>query len=126
MKLDATGIEELMMEFEGMASGELDSLERDAVRAGAEVVQKNQQANWNRSGADGEHIADNIIIGRATDTTEGTGINVGPKMSLRWRGKFVEYGTSKQAPQAPVEKSGIQSEMAATSAMIKVLERVIK
>lgn len=126
MKLDATGIDELIAEFSQMASGDLTQIERDAVRAGAEVVKKQQESNWNRSGTDGEHIADNITIGRAFETDEGTGISTGPKMSLRWRAKFVEYGTSYQAPQAPIEKSGQQSEGAAMSAMMRVLERVVK
>lgn len=126
MKLDVSGIEELAAEFEQMAGDELTQLEREAVKAGAEVVKKHQIDNWNRSGADGEHIKDNVTIGRAFDTEEGTGISTGPKMSLRWRAKFVEYGTSYQPPQAPVEKSRIQSEAAATNAMMKVLERVIE
>ena len=126
MKLDVAGVDELEAYFERMASSELDAIERDAVRAGAEIVKKNQEANWNRSNIkDGEHIADNITIGRAFDTEEGTGISTGPKMSLRWRAKFVEYGTSYQAPQAPIERSRIQSESAATNAMMKEFERVI-
>lgn len=126
MKLDVSGIDELAAEFERMASGEIDRLESEAVRKGAEIVKRNQEANWNRSGSDGEHIADNITIGRAFDTEEGTGVSVGPKMSLRWRAKFVEYGTSYQPPQSPVERSEQQSEGAATKAMMDVLERVIK
>src|SRR5690625_2357112 len=98
----------------------------DAVKFGADIERRDQQAVWNRSGADGEHMQDAITVGRAFGNMVGTGINVGPKMSLRFRGKFVEYGTSRQAPQAPVEKSRSQSESAATSAMMKVLERVTK
>lgn len=126
MKLDVSGIEELALQFESMASGELTSLESDAVRAGAEVVQKKQVENWNRSGTNGEHIKDSITIGRAFDTEEGMGISIGPKMSLRWRALFVEYGTSRQAPQAPIERSLQQSESQAAQAMMKVLERVIE
>lgn len=126
MKLDASGFEELAAEFEQMASEELDQLEKDAVKAGAESVRDAQQANWNRSSADGEHVQDAIRIGRPFETDEGMGINVGPKISLRWRAKFVEYGTSYQAPQSPVERSLQQSESTAADAMMKVLERVIK
>lgn len=125
MKLDVTGMDELMNHFEGMASNEISKYEANAVKAGAEIVKKNQEANWNRSAADGEHIEDNIIIGRAFDTEEGTGINVAPKMNLRWRAIFVEYGTSHQAPQAPVERSGQQSEAQATRAMMDELGKVV-
>lgn len=126
MKLDVSGVEELMAEFSRMASSEVDKYEREAVRKGAEIVKKNQEANWNRSGADGEHIQDNVTVGRAFDTEDGTGISVGPKMNLRWRAMFVEYGTSHQPPQAPVERSGQQSESQATRAMLNVLGKVIK
>lgn len=126
MKLDVSGVGELVAEFEQMASGELDKLEREAVVAGAEIIRREQQANWNRSTADGEHIQDAISVGRPFEMAEGMGINIGPKISLRWRAKFVEYGTSYQAPQAPVEKSLQQGENAASRAMMNVLERVIR
>lgn len=126
MKLDVTGFDELATEFERMATTEVERYESEAVKVGAEIVKKNQEANWNRSGADGEHIADNITIGRAFETEEGTGISTGPKMSLRWRAKFVEYGTSRQPPQAPVERSRVQSENQATQAMMDVLGRVVE
>lgn len=126
MKLDVSGINELEAEFKRMASGDIERLESDAVKAGAEVVKSKQQANWNRSGAEGEHIQDNITIGQARDTEEGTSASVGVKQSLQWRAKFVEYGTSYQPPQAPIEKSRAQSESQATSAMMRVLERVVR
>lgn len=126
MKMDFTGFEELSVAFERMASDELANAEKEALKAGADIVKKNQEAYWNRSGKDGEHIKDNIKIGRAYPMEEGMGINVAPLMRLRWRGKFVEYGTSYQPPQAPVEKSGQQSEAAATRAMMNVMERVIR
>ena len=126
MKLDVSGFEELATEFEKMASGELDRLEKDAVEAGAESIRSAQQKNWNRSTNDGEHIKEAINVGRPFETAEGMGISVGPKIKLRWRAKFVEYGTSYQAPQAPVGKSMQQGGSAATSAMMKVMERVIK
>lgn len=124
--LDVAGIDELLAEFEKMTIDELKQLEKEAVQEGAKIVQKNQIDNWNRSNKNDEHIKDNITIGRAYDMAEGTGISVGPKMSLRWRAKFVEYGTSRQPPQAPVERSAQQSEVAATNAMMNVLERVIE
>lgn len=126
MKLDVSGFEELAAQFEKMASSELSKLENDAVKAGAEVVRSQQQENWNRSIEDGEHIEDAINIGRPFKTEEGTGINVGPRMDLRWRAIFPEYGTSHQAPQAPVERSLQQTESQTASAMMKVLERVIE
>lgn len=126
LKMDVTGIDEIANEFERMASDEVARYEREAVREGAKIVQKIQQTNWNRSYKAGEHIQDNINIGRPYDVEDGTKISVGPKMSLRWRAKFVEYGTSYQAPQAPVERSASMAEASATRAMLNVLERVIE
>lgn len=111
-----------------MATDEIESLEREAVREGGEIVKRHQEENWNRSDVGGghEHIKDNVIVGRAYEVAEGTQASVAPKMSLRWRAKFVEYGTSRQPPQAPVERSAQQSEAAATNAMMRVLERVVR
>lgn len=124
-KMDFAGFEELATEFEGMATGELTKLEDEALKAGAEIVKRQQERNWNRSGETGEHIVDNVRIGRPTDSAEGRRVNIAPKMSLRWRAKFVEYGTSYQAPQAPVEKSLTQTESQVARAMMNVMERVI-
>ncbi|WP_368652369.1 HK97-gp10 family putative phage morphogenesis protein [Ornithinibacillus sp. 4-3] len=126
MKLNVVGMEDLLSSFAKMEGPTLQRIEREAVQAGAKHVQRIQERNWNRSYKSGEHVKDAITIGRAFETEEGTAINVGPKMSLRWRAKFVEYGTSRQAPQAPVAKSGQQAELIATNAMIRVLERVVK
>lgn len=123
IKFDAVGFEEFANELENLASNELAKLERDAVRAGAEIVQRNQQANWNRSDKSGEHIQDNITIGNAREVAEGTASSVGPKGDLIWRAKFVEYGTSYQPPQAPIEQSRIQSEQSATQAMIREFDK---
>ncbi|GGN59320.1 HK97-gp10 family putative phage morphogenesis protein [Oceanobacillus indicireducens] len=124
-KMDFAGFEELATEFEGMATDELTKIEDESLKAGAEIVKRKQEQNWNRSGADGEHIADNIRIGRPTESAEGRRINIAPKMSLRWRAKFVEYGTSYQAPQSPVGNSLSQTESQVAQAMMNVMERVI-
>lgn len=126
MKLDITGFEQLMNEFNQMATSEIAKYEKDAVKAGAEIVRQKQETLWNKSTDNEEHIKQNITIGRAFDMAEGTGIAVAPKMSLRWRAKFVEYGTSYQAPQAPVERSGQETEQQATQAMMRELEKVIR
>ena len=126
MKLDVVGMEDLMNEFARMEGPELNKLEREAVKAGAKPIQQAQEKLWNKSANRGEHIKDEIRTGRPYETEEGTEINVGPKIGLRWRAKFVEYGTSKQPPQSPVEKSGQIAEAQATREMMKVLERVVK
>lgn len=126
MKLDVTGMDEIMAQFRRLASSETTKYERQAVRKGAEIVKKHQEDNWNRSDESDEHVQDNIIIGRAFDTEEGTGIAVAPKMKLRWRAMFVEYGTSHQPPQAPVERSKQQSESQAIKAMFDELGKVIR
>lgn len=125
--MDFAGFEDLVGAFERMTSDELANAEKTALESGAEIVKKNQESNWNRSDTpDAEHIEDNIRIGRAYPVEEGMKMSVAPIMRLRWRAKFVEYGTSYQPPQAPVERSAQQSESAATSAMMKAMESVIR
>lgn len=124
-KMDFAGFDELQADLEKLASSELTSIENDALEAGAEIVQKNQIENWNRSDVDGEHIQDYVNVGRTYESAEGRKVSVGPKVSLRWRAKFVEYGTSYQAPQAPIERSLSQSESQVYRAMMNVMEREI-
>lgn len=124
-KMDFAGFDELATELHSMATDELKEIEDESLKAGAEIVKKHQESNWNRSGAEGEHIADNIRIGRTFETEEGSKIAIAPKMDLRWRAKFVEYGTSYQAPQYPVENSLTQVEAQVTRAMMNVMERVV-
>lgn len=125
-KMDFAGFDELATELHSMATDELKEIEDKALKAGAEIVKANQIANWNRSGVEDEHIKDNVRIGRTFETEEGSKIAIAPIMKLRWRGKFVEYGTSRQPPQAPVEKSLSQSENEVANAMMKVMERVVE
>src|SRR5699024_9827148 len=121
-KMDFAGFDELATELHSFATDELTDIENESLRAGAEIVKRNQEANWNRSGVEGEHIQDNILIGRTYETAEGRKIVVAPKMSLRWRAKFVEYGTSYQAPQYPVQNSLTQSEVQVYREMMNVME----
>lgn len=125
-KMDFVGFDELQADLEKMASDELKKVESDALKSSAEIVRRQQQANWNRSMKQGEHIQDNINIGRVYDVEEGSKITIAPKQLLRWRGKFVEWGTSYQAPQAPVQKSLDMTENQVAKIMMKELEKVIK
>ena len=126
--MDFAGFDELATELHAMATDELVKIENESLRAGAEIVKKHQEQNWNRSITKDnahEHIADNIRIGRTFEIAEGRKIVVAPKMDLRWRAKFVEYGTSYQAPQYPVQNSLTQAEVEVTRAMMNVMERVV-
>lgn len=125
-KMDFAGFDELAADLQKMSGSDLTNVEREALKAGGEIVKKQQIANWNRSGADGEHIEDNIRVGRPFDTEEGSKIAIGPLQRLRWRAKFVERGTSRQPAQAPIEKSLLQTKDQTANAMMDILERVIR
>lgn len=124
LNMDITGMDELMSYFDSVGD-DAQKVEKDAVKAGGEVIKRYQERNWNRSNKNQEHIQDNIEVGRVTQVAEGTQTRVRPKSSLLWRAKFVEYGTSKMAAQAPIEKSGQQGESEAYEAMMKEFEGVI-
>ena len=125
-KMDFVGFDELANDLNKIASNELAEVEKESLAKGAEIVKKNQESNWNRSHANQEHIQDNIKVGRAYESAEGRKVSIAPKMSLRWRAKFVEYGTSYQSPQAPIQKSLDQSEGQVAQAMMSAMEKVIK
>src|SRR5699024_4470345 len=109
MRMELTGIENLMREFNQMGN-EVQKVESDALQAGGNVIKRHQESNWNRSNKNQPHITDNIVVGRATEVEDGRQTIVAPRRDLRWRAYFIEYGTSSISPQAPIEKSGRQGE----------------
>lgn len=123
--MDFVGFDELEESLNKMASDELKQAETNALKSSAQIVHKQQQANWNRSSASGEHIQDNVRIGRVYDVEEGSKITIAPIQRLRWRAMFVEWGTSYQAPQQPVQKSLDMTENNVARTMMKELEKVI-
>ena len=124
--MDYRGFAEFDKFLDELTGEELKRVEKTSLEAGAKVIKKQQEINWNRSNKDDEHIEDNIIIGRVYEVEDGSKVSIAPKMTLRWRAKFVEYGTSYQAPQAPTERSVTIAGNQASHLMIKELEKLIK
>lgn len=122
--LDFAGMDELANDIAKMASNDLQEIEKESLQAGAEIVRRQQQANWNRSHNQGEHIQDSINVGRVYGIETGSKVNIAPKMSLRWRAKFVEDGTSYQVAQSPIERSLTMTQAQVANTMFEVMSRV--
>jgi HK97 gp10 family phage protein len=75
-------------------------VENQALKAGAEVIQKAASERVPRSHAHKKHLADNIIISRVKTKDGVKYVEVGPTKgdnSEFFYGKFLEWGTSKMA-----------------------------
>src|SRR5690625_4661739 len=126
INIDFAGFDELQADLERLAQDGLDEIEANALKAGAEVIKKHQEDNWNRSDVDQDHIADNTRVGRVYGVSDGSKIVVDPIGRLRWRGMFVEWGTSRGITSAmPVQKSLEQGRSQATQLMMREYERVV-
>lgn len=123
---DFVQMDELANDIQKMASDDLQEIEKESLLAGAEIVRKQQQSNWNRSHNQGDHIQDSINVGRVYDVETGSKVNIAPKMSLRWRAKFVEDGTSYQVAQSPIERSLTMTQAQVANTMFEIMSRVFE
>ncbi|MBP1967978.1 HK97 gp10 family phage protein [Virgibacillus natechei] len=124
MKMEIEGFDELVQHFEKMGNG-AKRLEAEALKEGGEVIAEHQRKGVNRSAKNQPHIEDNIEVGRVTNTQEGSKVIIRPNKKVRWRAKFLEYGTSKMPPKPFIERSGELGQAEAYELMQAKFEEVI-
>lgn len=122
--MEMTGFDDLIQYFEETGDN-AQKVEAEALKAGGEIIADYQRKGVNRSTKDQPHIQDNIIVGRVYDGDEGSQLIVRPNGKVRWRAKFLEWGTSKMPPKPFIERSGDLGENEAYAAMLKKFEEVI-
>jgi HK97 gp10 family phage protein len=110
MSLQLHGMEQLLRQLEQVGS-EAERVKKDALLAGAEVV---QQAASERAPRDTGKLAENIVI---SDIKEDGTVDIGPDRD-RFYGLFLEFGTSKMSarpflqPAFEENKEQVQQKMA--------------
>ncbi|QPA31625.1 HK97-gp10 family putative phage morphogenesis protein [Thermaerobacillus caldiproteolyticus] len=110
MGLELHGMQELLRQLEQVGS-EAERVKKDALLAGAEVV---QQAASEKAPRDTGKLAENIVI---SDIKEDGTVDIGPDRD-RFYGLFLEFGTSKMAarpflqPAFEENKEQVQQKMA--------------
>jgi HK97 gp10 family phage protein len=110
MSLQLHGMEQLLRQLEQVGS-EAERVKKDALLAGAEVV---QQAASERAPRDTGKLAENIVI---SDIKEDGTVDIGPDRD-RFYGLFVELGTTKMSakpflgPAFEENKDQVQQKMA--------------
>jgi HK97 gp10 family phage protein len=110
MSLQLHGMQELLRQLEQVGS-EAERIKKDALLAGAEVV---QQAASEKAPRDTGKLAENIVI---SDIKEDGTVDIGPDRD-RFYGLFLEFGTSKMAarpflqPAFEENKEQVQQKMA--------------
>jgi HK97 gp10 family phage protein len=110
MSLQLHGMQELLRQLEQVGS-EAERVKKDALLAGAEVV---QQAASERAPRDTGKLAENIVI---SDIKEDGTVDIGPDRD-RFYGLFLEFGTSNMAarpflqPAFEENKEQVQQKMA--------------
>lgn len=110
MGIQLEGMQELLSRL-GRIGAEAEQVKKDALQAGAEVVQQAASEKApKRTGA----LAENIVI---SDITEDGTVDIGPDRD-RFYGFFLEFGTSKMAarpflqPAFEENKEQVQQKMA--------------
>ncbi|ATO28675.1 hypothetical protein RA13_12065 [Bacillus atrophaeus] len=120
------GIDDLTQYFEKIG-GDVEKVEPVALKAGGELIAERQRAHVNRSDKKQAHMQDNITVSNVRGTKDGEKfVAVGPNLKVAFRGKFLEWGTSKMPPHPFIEKGGEEGKGPAVELMERILTAPIK
>ncbi|MEK4686235.1 HK97-gp10 family putative phage morphogenesis protein [Bacillus sp. FSL M8-0256] len=119
--MDIDGFDDLTRFFNKIGD-DVEKAEKIALKAGGEVIAEHQKRNVNKSSKNQPHMVDNITVSAARESKDGElFVTVGPNRKVAYRGRFLEWGTSKMPPHPFIEKGGIEGEGQA----VKIIERII-
>ncbi|AKD30052.1 hypothetical protein AW02_019020 [Bacillus velezensis NJN-6] len=120
------GIDDLTQYFEKIG-GDVEKVEPVALKAGGELIAERQRAHVNRSDKKQPHMQDNITVSNVRESKDGVKfVAVGPNKKVAYRGRFLEWGTSKMPPHPFIEKGGEEGEGPAVELMERILTAPIK
>lgn len=122
---DFDGIDDLEKMFEKIGA-DIEKVDKQALKAGGEIIAEKQRELVARSGKDQAHIQDNISVSAVKDSDFGKYVDVKPNKKVAWRANFLEFGTSKMPAYPFIEKSGDEGEAEALEAIEKVYMDVIE
>lgn len=119
------GMDQLLAKLQELGGRMASRIENQALKAGAEVIQKAASERAPRSSANKKHLADNIAISRVK-TKEGVKyVEVGPTKgdnSEFFYGKFLEWGTSKMAARPFLGPAAAEKK----AEVVETMKQVIK
>jgi HK97 gp10 family phage protein len=104
-------------------------LEGQVLKSAGEVLANSIAGNINRSrGGEGyKHLSDNITVSNVRSNAFGErSVQVGAIKELGYRLKFLEFGTSKMSPQAPMEKGVSTSKDDVAAILTQGMRKVMK
>ncbi|APB82391.1 hypothetical protein BAMY_09590 [Bacillus amyloliquefaciens] len=120
------GIDDLTQYFEKIG-GDVEKVEPVALKAGGEIIAERQRSHVNRSDKKQPHMQDNITVSNVRESKDGVRfVAVGPNKKVAYRGRFLEWGTSKMPPHPFIEKGGEEGEGPAVELMERILTAPIK
>nr|MDH3099429.1 HK97 gp10 family phage protein [Bacillus velezensis] len=120
------GIDDLTQYFEKIG-GDVEKVEPVALKAGGEIIAERRRAHVNRSDKKQPHMQDNITVSNVRESKDGVKfVAVGPNKKVAYRGRFLEWGTSKMPPHPFIEKGGEEGEGPAVELMERILTAPIK
>ena len=123
------GMEELIAAFQTMEDRVANSLTKNALNAGAKIIQKGVSEKIRRSKANKDHAADHIVISNVKKKDGIPYMQIGVSKgdnSKYFYIKFFEWGTVKQAAEAPFGRTLAEEKNNVKSAMVKILKEGLK
>ena len=128
-KIKLEGMEELIAAFQTMEDKAANSLTKTALYAGAKIIQKGVCTKIRRSKANKEHAADHIEISNMKKKDGIPYMQIGVSKddnSKFFYLKFFEWGTVKQAAEAPFGRTLAEEKNNVKAAMVKILREGLK
>ena len=124
-EIKLSGMEELIARLQNVEEKVANEVTRNALTAGARIIQKGVSEKIRRSKADKEHAADHIQISNVRKKDGIPYIRIGPDKgdnSKFFYLKFIEWGTVKMAADAPFGRTLAEEKNSVKSAMVQALK----
>ena len=125
-RIELRGIDALLADIRRKLQSGSDRIESKALRAGGEEIAGAMRDRVNRSGYAYTHLRDDIKVSNVR-RKEGTKfVLIGPSRKTAWRGRFLEFGTSKMAARPFAEPGFHEKKGAALQRIAEEFERGLR
>lgn len=121
------GMDELLKQLNELGN-KAGRVEGQALKEGAEIIQKAASQKAPRSDRNKEHLADNIKISKVKTKNGVKYIEVGPQRGDNdkfFYGKFIEFGTSKQPARPFMYPAMMENKDEVVNKMKDVIRRAL-
>ena len=124
--IEVEGMDKLIAKLQTMDDKMANSIAKDALNAGAVIIQKGVTSKIRRSNESKEHVADHITISKMKKKDNVSYMEIGltnkEDSNRFFYLKFIEWGTVKMSAQAPFGRTLAEDKEAVHDAMFRTFK----